>query len=555
MGSDAGDAPDGDDGQSKPPPSPNPCLEQLHSCAAELSAPFVVPADLQATIASFPHAAQQSVGTPAARGRRVRYRNLRQEAGADGRGAAHGGGPVPAAAGADGRRRKRRRVPGVRDAAEDLSDSSLPPAVGEDLYAAGASGSEDDMAGPEPDVLDTGPRAMELIKYYQKRISSVLALSLSDSAADVEDNAGTLFRVVPVAGGAAVVLSEGERASVVWAQVEENAVSYLCTCGGAGGGESAELRSWLGASSSCCHARGLRASFSELADGAGLADDKALLGQFPVLDNASAPPVAECKVLYATKTAKRRGVFAVHFQSTWAAVVVRNKLNKQGTKTRVQRRPACTLTSCARDHWTCPHATSVSNWCSDLREATAAVMAANPTFVNPFKDVLLPTVAPQQDVPATASAHAAGWAAFSDEQRGRCSRNLLPCAGEVAECFLWDQLADTGRSAEHPAHLGDTLCEAECFSCGNPYNGQGVKNTGATLHTLRGRVNVTMRQWICSCGEAVPYDGAHDGLFASSKETAFTRTYLDVLTQMVFTGHGTLSSAAAVLCFLLEATK
>jgi len=112
----------------------------------------------------------------------------------------------------DGRRRKRRRVPGVRDAAEDLSDTSVPPAVGEDLYAESAS--DGDADGEELDALDTGPRALELIDYYKKRMTRVLALSLEDSAV-VKDSAGTLFRVVPVAGGAAVVLSEGERAYVV----------------------------------------------------------------------------------------------------------------------------------------------------------------------------------------------------------------------------------------------------------------------------------------------------------------------------------------------------
>jgi len=438
----------------------------------------------------------------------------------------------------------------VRDAAEDLSDASLPPAVGEDVYA--ESGSDGGGSAVEVDALDTGPRVLELIDYYKKRITRVLALSLDD-AAPVEDSAGTLFRVVSVSGGAAVVLSGGERAYVVWAQIEEGAVSYLCTCGGAGGGESAELRSCLGASSSCCHARGLRASCAELADAAGVADDVALLGRFPVLDNASTPPTAECDVMYATTTAKKKGVFSVRFQSTWAAVVIRNKLNKQRAKKRVQRRAAFTLTSCAKDHWKCPHATSVGYWCSDLREAAAA-LAGDPAFVDPFKDVLLPTVAPRTDAPTVAVALAAEWAAFADEVRGRCSRNLLPCTEEVADCHLWDQLADTGRADGRPAHFPDVLCEAACFSCGNAYNGQGVKNTAATLHTLRGRVTVSLRRWTCSCGKLVPYDGAHDGLFASSKETVFTRTYLDVMTQMVFTGHGTLSSAAAVICFLLEST-
>jgi len=531
---------DGHDGPGgiPPPDDMDRHLEQLRAAECRLTAPFVVPAELQATLASFPHSAAPSASHT--RTRRVRTRARRPVT----RGAA--------AAGGDSRRGKRRRVPGVRDAAESLSDSSLPPAVRVDVYD--GNGSSDDAGGPEPDVLDTGARSMQLIDYYKKRITRVLALSLSASP-QADENAGTLFRVVIVAGGAAVVLSEGERAYVVWAQIEEGAVTYLCTCGGVGGGESAELRSWLGASSTCCHARRLRASYAELADAAGLAGDVALLGSFPALDNASTPPAAECNVSYATKTAQNKGVFAVHFQSSWSAVIIRNKLNKQRTKKRVQRRPACTLTSCARDHWTCPHASSVAQWCSDLQVASNAARVITPGFEDPFKDVLLPSAAPAHGAPTTAAALAAESAAFADEERGRCSRNLLPCAGEVDDCLQFDQLADTGRDAQHPPHLTDVLCEAACFSCGGAYNGQGVKNTGAMLHTLRGRVTVTLRRWACSCGKPVPYDGAHDGLFASSKETVFTRTYLDVMTQMVFTGHGTLSSAAAVLCFLLESTK
>jgi len=124
----------------------------------------------------------------------------------------------------------------------------------------------------------------------------------------------------------------------------------------------------------------------------------------------------------------------------------------------------------------------------------------------------------------------------------------------VAACHLWEQLADTGRVDGRPFHFPDVLCDAACFSCGNPDDGQSVQSAGATLHTLRGRVTPSLRRWTCSCGKLVPYDGAHEGLFASSKEMVFTRTYLDMMTQMIFTGHGTLSSAAAVICFLLEST-
>jgi len=279
----------------------------------------------------------------------------------------------------------------------------------------------------------------------------------------------------------------------------------------------------------------------------------ALLTVHAVLDNASSPRPAECEVSYATTTAKKKAIFAVHIQTTWAVVIVRNKLNKQRTKKRVQRRPACALTSCAKDHWTCPHAAAVAQWCVDLREATPALQATTPSFVDPFKHVLLPSVV--QAARVTTAAQAAGWAAFSDEARGRCARNLLPCVGEVADCSLFDQLADSGRAGGHLAHLFEVLCETKCFSCGNGYSGAGVKHTAATLHTLRGRVAVTIGRWSCLCGQAVPYDGAHEGLFATSINTVFTQTYLDVITQMVFTGHGTLLSAASVLCFLLESTK
>ena len=505
---------------------------------AGLTPPVVVPSDLQTALAALSMA---SVAPTPSSSRshqpRVRPRRLPTDRSS--------GQP----AGGGGRRAKRRRVPGIRDAAEDVFDPSPPPAGPEDIHemdSGGATASEDEV--------DDGPRAAELIEYYKKRITHVLASSL-DATQHSAESAGTLFRVVSVAGGAAVVLSEGERAYIVWARCEDGAVSYLCTCGGKNGAEAVQLRAWLGTSSSCCHARGLKASYAELAVADDLADDKALLERYPALDNASSPPAAECQVFYATKTSKKKGVFAVYLQSTWTTVVIRNKLNKQRTKKRVQRRPACTLISCAKDHWTCPHASSVATWCSELRRAMDAAVAMGGCLVDPFKDVLLPTVTVVPDAPQTVAALAAEWASFSDEARGRCSRNLLPCTGEVDDCHLFDQLADTGREAEYPAHLPVVLCEATCFSCGSAYNGGSGKNTGATLHTLRGRVTVTLRQWVCSCGEPVAYDGAHDGLFASSKETVFTRTFLDVMTQMVFTGHGTLSSAASVLCFLLESTK
>ncbi|KAK1857369.1 hypothetical protein I4F81_012928 [Pyropia yezoensis] len=112
-----------------------------------------------------------------------------------------------------------------------------------------------------------------------------------------------------------------------------------------------------------------------------------------------------------------------------------------------------------------------------------------------------------------------------------------------------------GRDAGEEVHLPMVLFEDRCFKCTAAYRHVGVKNTGGVLHTLRGRISVRLLRWTCVCGTQVPFDGAQDGLFASTLSTVFTRTYMDVMAQSIFTGNSTLSSAAGVMCFLLESTK
>lgn len=68
------------------------------------------------------------------------------------------------------------------------------------------------------------------------------------------------------------------------------------------------------------------------------------------------------------------------------------------------------------------------------------------------------------------------------------------------------------------------------------------------LHRLRVEVSVRMRQWMCSCGAQVFYDAAQDGLYSSTTRTVFTRTLIDLMTQMLFpwsqgTGHAVLLCA------------
>lgn len=104
-------------------------------------------------------------------------------------------------------------------------------------------------------------------------------------------------------------------------------------------------------------------------------------------------------------------------------------------------------------------------------------------------------------------------------------------------------------------YLPTVLFQDRCFKCEMPYRGVDVKNTGGVLHPLRGRIAVRQRRWRCACSVLVPYDGAQDGLFASTHSTVFTRTFMDVMSEILSTGHNTLSAATGVMCFLLESTE
>ena len=506
----------------------------LHSAVRRvaLAAPHILPPGLQAALLEVPLPPAKTARSSRERRRRVRPRSDLPAAGAP---------SVP-----------RRRVPGTRAAADGSSSTPPPPAAPFDAFGTADGGTS--SAESDADTRDMSARVLGLIDLYKDRMVRELASVLTGETRTMLDR-GTLLRVAYVAGGAAVALSEGERAYVTWCTSVHGAVIYLCTCGGHGGAESIDVRSFVGTSSTCSHARALKASFDELALAVGVADDLGLIAAYPVRNNAAVEPSAECAVYLATKTATKMAIFAVLDQGAWAAVTVRRRL---GTKSRsnkwTQLRAASTQVSCAKHHWWCPHASTASRWSTELRRAaTLADGMGGNALPEGLHDVRLPASAPSM-APLSPSQQGAADAAFYDETRWRNSRNLLPCEEEVDDCLLVDKLTAAGRSGGSPSFLPEVLCEVHCFACGAAYNGVGVKNTGAVLHTLRGRISVSLRQWVCSCGKESPYDGAHEALFALTSKTVFTRTFMDVMSQMVFTSHSTLSSAASVLCFLLEAT-
>jgi len=134
-------------------------------------------------------------------------------------------------------------------------------------------------------------------------------------------------------------------------------------------------------------------------------------------------------------------------------------MGKSRSKKRQRMCAACAQLSCAKDHWWCPHAAAVTEWCMELRSTTAAANEMGGNFDDPFKDAHLPEApAERASVPAV-SPDTAEDAAFADELRWRSSPNFLPCTGEVTDCLLWDQLAAAGRATGEPTVFPEVLVE------------------------------------------------------------------------------------------------
>lgn len=514
----------------------------VHCCI--LAAPVVVPPDLQAALADHPERVRPAV--PRTHGFRQRSRRRRRPP------------PAPPVGG-----RRRQPAAGARGEGAAGSDASDDGAVAADVFHTESSdgqtdGNETASEGEAADVeegLDMRPHVLSAISYYEALMTQELALALCNEPRPPNVGTSTLSRVAAVAGGAAVVVSEGEKGYVTWLESPRDALVALCSCGGRRGAESVEVREMLGVSSSCVHARALLASASKIASLAELDSELQLLERWPVLDNARSARVHRRVVHFATHTSLKRGVFAVLCDGMWSVVTIRQRAARSATTKRMVMRAACTQLSCAKRHWGCLHARAVTEWCVSAAAAGPAV----PPLSDVPGDVLLVDVAGAAPRPRRRQRAEGGGidgdGRYSDETRWRAARNMLPCAGDIDDCSLWELLAESGRRTGGGVFFPVVLYEDRCFSCRARYTGLQVKNTGGTLHTLRGRVAVRLRQWTCACGRDVFYDGSQDGLFASTSKTVFTRTFMDMMAQMVFTGHSTLSSATGVATLLLEVTK
>ena len=367
-----------------------------------------------------------------------------------------------------------------------------------------------------------------------------------------------IYRLSADGGGAAVVVGEGEHAVVTSLTRSTGRRICLCSCGGRSGAESLEMREWMCKPANFLHARALVTAFVSLVPRFIEPTLDALLQRYPVLDNSSTPATSEKQVFYATKTQKKWGIFSVLCSSSWSAVSVRPRVGKRSAKRGRVMRAACKSPSC-KDHWQCKHAKAVNDCCEEARLASELAGGAGAPAIFHDADVLLSQLLGSKrrrplEEGTRVAAHSEADARFSDESRWRGAGSMLPCQREIDACGRYDRIADQSTDGGIPL-LDGVLYEETCFKCGEGYQATSAKYAGGILRTLRGRFPVSMHQWECVCGTVVFFDGAQHGLFASTTQTVFTRTLVKVVAQMVFSGHSTLSSAARVLCLLLEVTK
>jgi len=367
-----------------------------------------------------------------------------------------------------------------------------------------------------------------------------------------------IYRLSADGCGAAVVVGEGEHAVVTSLTRSTGRRICLCSCDGRSGAESLEMREWMCKPANFLHARALVTAFVSLVPRFIEPTLDALLQRYPVLDNSSTPATSEKQVFYATKTQKKWGILSVLCSGSWSAVSVRPRVGKKSAKRGRVMRAACKSLSC-KDHWQCKHAKAVNDCCEEARLASELAGGAGAPAIFHDADMLLSQLLGRKrrrplEEGTRVAAQSEADARFSDESRWRGAGSMLPCQREIDACGRYDRIANQSTDGGIPL-LDGVLYEETCFKCGEGYQATSAKYSGGNLRTLRGRFPVSMHQWECVCGTVVFFDGAQHGLFASTTQTVFTRTLVKVVAQMVFSGHSTLSSAARVLCFLLEVTK
>jgi len=178
-------------------------------------------------------------------------------------------------------------------------------------------------------------------------------------------------------------------------------------CGGRSGAKSLEMRQCMSKSTNCLHARALRRAIASLVRRFNKPSLDVLLQRYPVLDNSATPATSEREVFHATKTQKKREIFAVLCSGTWSAVSVRPRVGQKSAKKGRGMRAACTHLS-SNDHWLCRHAKAVNDWCKEARHATElAGGAGSPALVEDAHVLLAEPMGRKRRPPPTDAARVA----------------------------------------------------------------------------------------------------------------------------------------------------
>ena len=369
-----------------------------------------------------------------------------------------------------------------------------------------------------------------------------------------------------VHGAQVLITVEAFDPIATWTQYKDGILLALCSCAGVlrlGRSslrglpmEFAQMKAALGRSCSCRHATALLRAYDELGHGVGAVNlpdlflaCPALRGPHPEEDDGGLVGTITYLVMNSGKR-KNIPIYAVFYNNAWATVVVRPTSNKF-------RLATCCQMPCQSRPWGCIHAKAVNKVTrADASSAVPQVeleredaLQFGPNGVLNEEEpanVPPPPAAPPPRKPLPAVAPA--------PRHKRRARNMFPCASEVAMCDSYSAALDALRDNKEDHVLVPVHAEESCLECGQERNGKTLAAWSALLYTIRGRLQINIGIWTCDNGHIVHYDGAHDGLFATSPETVYVRVFLDAVLGICVIGRSTMAAAAEYLTSLLRNT-
>jgi len=338
--------------------------------------------------------------------------------------------------------------------------------------------------------------------------------------------------------GRAMVIQDLNHSCVVWAAVVKDDHHFYCSCQGRREAEMVAAQIKRGLSSTCKHARALSEAHADLAAVFGYSGLTSLYERHPYLANTVGSGGGdEPQTEHVANLPNGGELHVVGADDQWVTV------EKPPAAARNQR-VFCLAPLCRSSNRVCIHAQAVSppgdadgnsDECDGKAESHADEVAKE-----------------------LAARHAAS--PFRDVDWPRRSGSLLPCPTEVELCSELGKSAKLASTAGVDATYPDVLAEPACLVHGTgPRDLRNIQVNAAKIITVDGWVSAQTSSWQCpDCSEdnnIVRFDGTSHALFAISRETLFTRTFLDVVINITLTTKSSLAAASAVIAFQMHANS